>query len=279
MNLVKWIIASCILVFVVYDHGFAYKTDTHQDITIAVLSKSNNYLKFLQDFNVDPVRTKGLATYGSYAEDNNGRFFFHFYDPINDHGLGTPPIFDSAPVWGYQHNFPPNNYSWTEARSFMYKALASTTLDDREINFDKLFRSLGHVVHLVEDMAQPSHVRNDPHASHYESATAAFSVNPSHLEDWAQFHSGDVAAFANAASGAKLVVSFDDPFETLSLFSNQNFFSDDTIFKNYVQPSTDETNYVDDFLPFGIGQAAQVLAEDGQAYEVPKYRSDGRGLL
>ena len=28
----------------------------------------------------------------------------------------------------------------------------------------RLFRTLGHVLHLVEDMAQPQHTRNDPHA-------------------------------------------------------------------------------------------------------------------
>ena len=35
--------------------------------------------------------------------------------------------------------------------------------DDRDMEFGLMFRSLGQVIHLVQDVAQPQHVRNDPH--------------------------------------------------------------------------------------------------------------------
>ncbi|MBI3617912.1 MAG: hypothetical protein HY210_06830 [Candidatus Omnitrophica bacterium] len=246
----------------------AWKIDTHQLISINATKLSNNYQRFLSEFTIARNDADGLLFYGSVAEDNNGRFVYHFYDPLNEKGLAG---FDPAPVWGYRHTTPFfNEFSWVEARDALYAGLTSETLEAREKSYAKVFRSLGQIIHLVEDMAQPSHVRNDPHSSHYESQAGAFLLNPSHLEEWAQSNSGYVTTFANTASGPRSVVSFDDPFETLALYSNENFFSDDTIFKNYALPAKDETNYTDSFLQTGIlGQPAQVLAEDGHIYEVP----------
>ena len=34
----------------------------------------------------------------------------------------------------------------------------------RKAYWATLFRSLGDVVHLIQDMGQPQHTRNDPHA-------------------------------------------------------------------------------------------------------------------
>jgi len=269
---------GCIITMGACTNAYAYKTDTHQDLTTAALSISSNYLQFLRDFKINYAIARGLTTYGSYAEDKEHRFVFHFYDPINHHGLGIPPLaFDSALVWAYQHDLPYNEYSWIEARNSMYQSLTNADKETRESHFRKLFRFLGHIVHLVEDMAQPSHVRNDPHSSHYESESAALLVNPSHLEDWALFHASAVIEFANSNVNPKDVVAFEDPFENLALFSNKNFFSDDTIFKNYVLPSYDQTNYEDSFIKYGIlGEPTQVVAEDGQIYYVPYiYKTQG----
>ncbi len=258
---------------------YAYKTDTHQNMTAKAADLSTRYHQFISEFKFELNASRGFMVVGSFAEDETPRFGNHFYDPINGNGLG---IFLPAITWGYRTEglgLFNNEYSWTKAREYLYIALtgknfngetvAATTEQQNEY-FKLLFRSLGQVVHLVQDMAQPSHTRNDSHASHYESEATAFLVNPSHLEDWAQFHGSEVAAIINAATGPQSTVSFNSSFITLALLSNRNFFSDDTIFKNYPQPSKDETNDTDSLFQFGIsGEPAQVLAEDGQIYEVP----------
>ncbi len=134
-----------------------------------------------------------------------------------------------------------------------------------------LFRTLGHSVHLIEDMMQPSHVRNDPHASHGEDPTgiAPRVLNPSRLEDWAQDHPDQVRAMISGATQAAPVGSYNNAFETTALFSNQNFFSDDTILKNYAEPAKADTNYPGRFVQYGLmGEPAQVIAEDGHIYTV-----------
>lgn len=261
-----------VLLFLIFNGTtdiYAYKTDTHEVITSRAVDLSTKYQQFINEFQLDLNKSKGLMLFGSFVEDTPYRFLNHFYDPLSEVGLTFPPGI-AAPVWGY--NDSSNEFSWIKSREYMYEALTSQDESTRNINFLKLFKALGQVIHLVEDMGQPSHVRNDPHASHSEdpSGITPAVFNPSHLEEWAQSNSGYVTAFANTVSGPKSVVSFDDPFETLALYSNENFFSDDTIFKNYALPSKEETNYTNSFLQTGVlGQPVQVIAEDGQIYQVP----------
>lgn len=64
------------------------------------------------------------------------------------------------------------DYSWPAARNYFYDALTATDPTDREHDFAKCFRSIGQLMHLVEDTSVPMHVRNEEHASGY------------HYEDW-----------------------------------------------------------------------------------------------
>lgn len=259
----------CLLAFLFVKGAYAYKTDTHKAISVKAAALSERYKQFLNEFSQDSEAAFELTGFGSVAEDNDPRYLKHFYDPINEVGLSRiVGHFEAAISWGYQS--PDNLYSWTKARNYMYQALTGTTRSVQDENYKNLYRALGQIIHLVEDMAQPSHVRNDPHVSHSENIFGAFAFNPSHLEDWAQFHGSEVAAIINTATGPQPTVSFNSSFITLALLSNRNFFSDDTIFKDYPQPSKDDTNDTDSIFRFGIsGEPAQVLAEDGQVYEVP----------
>lgn len=260
---------TCLLAFLFVKGAYAYKTDTHKAVSVKAAALSERYKQFLNEFSQDSEAAFELTGFGSVAEDDDPRYLKHFYDPVNEVGLSRiVGHFEAAISWGYQS--PDNLYSWMKARNYMYQALTGTTRSVQDENYKNLYRALGQIIHLVEDMAQPSHVRNDPHVSHSENIFGAFAFNPSHLEDWAQSHGGQVAAIINAATGPQPTVSFNSTFITLALLSNRNFFSDDTIFKNYPQPSKEETNDTDSFLQFGIsGEPAQVLAEDRQIYEVP----------
>lgn len=50
---------------------------------------------------------------------------------------------------------------WDDAREYYHLALTSQSSADRETYFAMTFQSLGQVIHLIEDMAVPAHVRND----------------------------------------------------------------------------------------------------------------------
>lgn len=117
----------------------------------------------------------------------------HFYDPIYD----RPFAYDvcaaygcvRSPVWamGTQHPLSPpndaedttrrNHFSWVDARANFWKALTEerytgtgTSLERFSSSFERQQRlattiaSLGHVIHLLQDGAQPQHTRNDSHA-------------------------------------------------------------------------------------------------------------------
>lgn len=54
-----------------------------------------------------------------------------------------------------------NYFDWDMARDYYFKALTSPTAAERTENYAKTFQALGQVLHLLQDMAVPSHVRSD----------------------------------------------------------------------------------------------------------------------
>ena len=250
----------------------AYKVGTHENITSKTSSLSAKYNQFVSDSPVSLDASNNLMIWGSSAEDEIPRFLNHFYDPIDGSALSS--VNATAIRWAYGSgevgSLFENEYSWTNARRYMYEAFIETDEAVRREKYYRLYRSLGQIVHLVEDMAQPSHTRLDPHASHADFLGGFFAplLNPSHLEDWSRINDNEIIAYANTASGPQAVTSFEQPFLTLASFSNRNFFSDDTIFQDYPQPAVDDTNYTDDFISRGTGEVAQVVAEDGEVYDV-----------
>jgi hypothetical protein len=50
---------------------------------------------------------------------------------------------------------------WGDARNYFYSALTAASQVNRDDYFVKTFRAVGQVIHLLEDMAVPAHVRND----------------------------------------------------------------------------------------------------------------------
>ena len=115
----------------------------------------------------------------------------HFYDPVNDEGLFAF-ISEKNPDWaiGADDAFAPalnednsrrNHFTVFDAMESMYRALTGresatgttaiapadytgTNEQLRNAYWATTFRSLGDIVHLVEDVAQPQHTRADPHS-------------------------------------------------------------------------------------------------------------------
>ncbi len=131
---------------------------------------------------------------------NLERPLYHFYDPVDPLNRGSAlyvgcpfyaqyncvrqyaPDLRSAPDWAIGTldaftwmNEPEsgrrNHFTLFDAREALYRALtghkkagaeAATTSEERNAYWATTFRALGDVVHLVEDMAQPQHTRDDP---------------------------------------------------------------------------------------------------------------------
>ncbi len=105
-----------------------------------------------------------------------GRFYNHFNNPLlswEQAGLDryniVPTPFpslvylsgESSLLWA--QNETNNEWSWQKVRDYYKLALTTSTDDQREANFAKTFKGLGHIIHLIQDSAQPAHTRNDPH--------------------------------------------------------------------------------------------------------------------
>jgi hypothetical protein len=140
----------------------------------------------------------GWFVEGSAREDDIGkdiggkRVNNHFYDPLSRRGLNDVPLIgDTAPflspVFGISDlgqnslywaavrgvkgihvpvaNPAPtrNAWTWQDARDFQHSGLTAGSKTDREQNLAKMFRALGQVAHLLQDLSQPQHVRNEQH--------------------------------------------------------------------------------------------------------------------
>ncbi|HZX36266.1 MAG TPA: hypothetical protein VFF54_07255 [Thermodesulfobacteriota bacterium] len=257
----------------------------HSNITLSALDKADHLDRFLGDFGLTgeifnsqdsrdfgPHSAKGWIFWGSIWEDYgpdhnsvgfsspNNRFFNHYFDPISGSGLTLPGVSGQVSRdWGKgiqvntDPDTPTNEYDWQDARTYFYNALTGATDIERKTNFSLTFRSLGQVVHLLEDASQPGHVRNDPHVSPSDDILGSMIFNSSRLEEWANNNGSLISSYAASAGDAKAYPAFDNYFNGLASFTNTNFLSDDTIFKNYSMPSEEQTGIVYDAVEDGDG--------------------------
>jgi hypothetical protein len=114
------------------------------------------------------------------------RVFNHFFDPYKDNPL-TLPWCNRAPDWVLTRTSSltglcgVNDFNVLSAREAMFRALTLKQFDtvtgalsdvpsslipeaNRKAYWATMFRSLGDMVHLLQDMAQPQHTRGDAHA-------------------------------------------------------------------------------------------------------------------
>jgi hypothetical protein len=199
-----------------------------------------------------------LIKNGSKYEDYEGNYFNHFHNPLKawqDAGLDIDLLFinplldpfvdlivnsQSSLLWAQDSK---NEFSWQNVRQYFYDALTTGS----EESFAKTFEGLGHLIHLLQDAAQPAHVKNDAHP-----LDGLGLVNG--LETWAKDHPGKIEDYASSPEfptvdlnayiyGYEPITQFFDtdtytydtnPSTTLNQgiaeYTNANFASDDTIF-------------------------------------------------
>jgi hypothetical protein len=226
--------------------------------------------KFNLDMGADHYLTVGNVTktvagwiyYGADKEDYvTSRSFRHFHNPIlffNSAGLiDYFGIKHTAQVlWAQDGEEQKENVegdmSWGKIQQYYYYALISDTEEKRNLNFGLMFKGLGHQIHLIQDMGNPEHTRNDNHLlpafeSWLEKWTEKNKVIIEGLCSTPIFPDVDLQTTVFDESTQKTLVPISrlsdadvynpaNPIPSISNqqglaeYSNSNFVSDDTVF-------------------------------------------------
>lgn len=165
--------------------ALAYDQEMHKTLSDAAVTKSvlvSDFSVFdgvglasieVQVFRVSPsesLRARELIVRGADLEDVPfPRSRHHFFD-VQHGGRGLHAIwpFVGEPSPDFILESAPQ-YSYASAVDHFRDALAGATQQERELSWAALFETLGHVIHHIQDMAQPEHVRNDVHVNLSES--------------------------------------------------------------------------------------------------------------
>lgn len=164
--------------------AYAYEPVTHSDLSAAAANRSvlaeprKMWRLGMQNLPIGLQQSKfpnskgeslspiDLVRFGAEWEDNRGAFQAtrHFYNPVDGSKL-LPVLGDTSPDWALEDRGLKDGqaYSYRMMRRYYLNALTGLTIDDRNYHWGLTFQSLGHVVHHLQDMAQPQHVRGDAH--------------------------------------------------------------------------------------------------------------------
>ena len=252
-----------ILLLIIFGVGFfrpvfTYKTSAHANITSVMFDYYNKNFpnqQISEEF-------KSLLVEGSVREDDPPRWLNHFYDPINNKGLSWNNLsWESSKSWVqnektqlalvYKMNLASVLGFGSEPLIFTWqKAVKAYNDGDKK----SAFLILGHILHLLEDASVPDHTRNDAHAdgSPYEEFTS--SLIPTMPEK-------------------KPVVlnTLDDYFDAMANYSNNNFYSRDTISEEFYKDPKPDYISRDDKYSYGFK-----LNEYGQAYRLVIYTNSNK---
>jgi len=150
------------------DSSLPSKTHMIGSFGSKVLTCQEDFITPISVSIIDLIRLGAFCedvTFGDSAIDGF-RYINHFYDPAHGGRGFSGGTYRSSRVWGLENtDIGGQNFSYRDARAYFYKGLTLPTKEDRDANLAKTFRSIGHVIHLIEDLAQPQHTRDDPHGS------------------------------------------------------------------------------------------------------------------
>ncbi len=234
------------------DTVLGYEINVHQKISLNAVATSNiahilmtNLATHLGDKYSDGTDRKTVSQWielGSIREDDNTsmRWLNHFFDPTTGKGLNpcNKYVCSSSLTWGKQASSNP--WNWMSARESFYKALTDRNPKYRDGYFSYLYRTIGQIVHLLQDKAVPAHVRNDPHnlpGINYDMYEM-FTKQPKNLEKliYDEYSSVELTTFNTFES------FWTNIGKGLAEYSNRNFLSLDT--------NIDDRKY---FLPIATG--------------------------
>ena len=258
----------------------AYKPETtHKGLTndIIKLYEYNYSSKFTEE-------EKNSIEKGAVDEDNGTRALNHFYDPVYNKGVAL-----TSKDWaGNTQVQAVASGSYLAGLGNATQGYFSSATDyswDRAIyeyahgNKNRGLESLGHILHLIEDATVPDHTRDDPHPdfvyhnmlgqeSPYENFTG-------------QFDSSNISVSKNLINeGLRPVIysTLGEYFDKVSNYSNNNFFSKDTIFdKKYSNPQIlfEKSEKLSD----GINHNFGYNSINSKLIEIKKERNKSTGVI
>jgi hypothetical protein len=129
-------------------------------------------------------------------------------------------------TWGLFPYLLKNDYNW-------HSAMEASKLSKR-------VKSLGHVLHLFQDMCVPAHVRKDAHAPDLDFLYKSDDTKADPLEieaskketnDWPLGGYNGLESFFGFDNHLRNTDDFKDFFEKISKYVQENFYSTDTCFK------------------------------------------------
>jgi hypothetical protein len=91
------------------------------------------------------------------------------------------------PNWEQEYE---NYFAWPDSKAYFVEALTRSDPNVRDHYLALTFISLGHAVHLLEDMGVPAHTRNDFISGHYRSVLDFGNPFESWVEDQVEANGG-----------------------------------------------------------------------------------------
>ncbi|MCX6713259.1 MAG: hypothetical protein NTY66_03580 [Candidatus Vogelbacteria bacterium] len=211
---------------------------THPNLTNEAIELYNRYYPRVSYEDLQLIKQ------GSIDEDLGIRSTYHFYDPVYNRGIAG---MESSKKWAEdtiaQGGAVGNALAGTITAYFGGNADYSWERAVYEyVHGDKRrgLETLGHIVHLIEDAAVPDHTRNDEHLPYFKAVGDGRFDQTSPFETYAN-DPHDVSGIAEELmlkNKRPLIYSnLDAYFDNVANYSNNNFFSRDTILiKTYSEP-------------------------------------------
>ena len=175
----------------------------------------------------------------------------HFLSPWGTNSFAWAAIKGVRPVVDVK----PNDQTWSDARSYEFAALTNTTQSLREENLALMLDSLGHVLHLNQDLTSPDHVRNDNHYNiphrfienygqqNYLKNPQWFVLPQNATIGWANWQSKgftnllnfwDTGKYAGGSSDALVQEAAGNTKLGLAEWSNGNFLGEDALYNEII---------------------------------------------
>ncbi|MEW6171360.1 MAG: hypothetical protein AB1472_07390, partial [Candidatus Omnitrophota bacterium] len=272
--LIAFLIITLFFVFVKNSLAYDDKT-THPALTQEIIDFYNVY--FFQK--ITPEQKEWIIE-GSILEDTVPRWINHFYDPVYQVGwtgekagnvsaslvnlfskailmVGQDPL--STVEW-VNNPLVQKDYALYEGDRTWKKALKYYT----DGNEKEAYKTLGFVLHLLEDMAVPDHTRNDTHAPLEQATGDDGSPFEAYLTKYNRQTIKDLNLPQNLSKQGQSPItkqSVEEYLISLAQYSNKYFFSKDTINDLKYQ----EPKIVRDDGEFGYGRD-----ENGEEFALAK---------
>jgi len=277
-------------------NAHAYEEPFHEDMTLEALMLPSSELTTdllkslgLKEFGLESGRQQfrtstnqqksiaGLIVFGSSYEDalDEKQALRHFWNPLDGSPLNLPIVGTSrsepSPGWALedQTSYELQQFSYQDARGYLLQALTAPTKTQRDRNWGLLFQTLGHVGHHMQDMAQPQHVRNDPHCDDWKCWAGGIFTHlfiqydlhhPSGYERWTTAHPPAPSVFARYGAAYSSVGAQGEGFAAprafwsttpgsvdgtgIGEYTNRGFFSVNTL-NSYARPEVLRTYSMD----------------------------------